>query len=270
MNNTRMQIHRFFLVVAFPLLLADCTSYKHVPYLQNPESPDGPAKQLPLYDAKIMPKDLLSITVNTTDPQAAAPFNLTVQTPMNAALTNINTTSAPTLQQYLVNNSGEIDFPVIGRLKVGGLTKNEAEAMIRKELQAYLKEEPIVTVRMANYKISVLGEVNHPGSFTITNEKVNVLEALAMAGDMTIYGVRNEVKLIREDEKGKREIILLNLNDAGIILSPYYYLKQNDILYITPNKTKARNSDVGNSTTLWFSGTSILVSIASLLATILK
>ena len=266
------------LMVAFTL--ASCQSYKRVPYLQSYESlTDKGYKEIvinevnqqdTLYDARIQPKDLLSITVNTTDPQAAAPFNLTVQTPLNAALTNINTTTQPTLQQYLVNNSGEIDFPVIGTLRVGGLTKNEAESLIRERLRPYLKEAPIVTVRMANYKISVLGEVARPGSFTIGNEKVNVLEALAMAGDMTIYGVRDNVKLIREDESGKREIINLDLNNAGIVTSPYYYLKQNDILYVTPNETKARNSDIGNSTTLWVSSISILVSIAGLLVNILK
>ena len=170
----------------------------------------------------------------------------------------------------LVNNAGEIDFPVIGTLRVGGLTKNEAESLIRERLRPYLKEAPIVTVRMANYKISVLGEVARPGSFTIGNEKVNVLEALAMAGDMTIYGVRDNVKLIREDESGKRKIINLDLNNAGIVTSPYYYLKQNDILYVTPNETKAKNSDIGNSTTLWVSSISILVSIAGLLVNILK
>ena len=265
-----MKIKRLLLLLALPLLLAGCTSYKSVPYLQNPEAVNGYEGALPLYDAKIMPKDLLSITINTSDPQAAAPFNLTVQTPLNAALTNINTTTQPTLQQYLVNNKGEIDFPVIGTLQVGGLTKDEAEDLIRERLRPYLKEEPIVTVRMANYKISVLGEVARPGSFTISNEKVNVLEALAMAGDMTIYGVRDDVKLIREDINGRREIINLNLNNAEIVTSPYYYLKQNDILYVTPNETKAKNSDIGNSTTLWFSATSILVSIASLLVNILN
>ena len=265
-----MKFKRLLLLLALPLLVAGCSSYKNVPYLQNPEVVNDLEEDLPLYDAEIMPKDLLSITVNTTDPQAAAPFNLTVQTPLNAAMTNINTTSQPTLQQYLVNNQGEIDFPVIGRLKVGGLTKNKAEDLIRGKLKEYLKEIPIVTVRMVNYKISVLGEVTRPGSFTISNEKVNVLEALAMAGDMTIYGIRDDVKLIREDAKGKREIINLNLNNAGVVTSPYYYLRQNDILYVTPNKTKAKNSDIGNSTTLWFSATSILVSIASLLVTILR
>ena len=140
----------------------------------------------------------------------------------------------------------------------------------RRELQPYLKESPIVTVRMANYKISVLGEVNRPGTFTVGNEKVNILEALAMAGDMTVYGVRDNVKLIREDAKGKREIINLNLNNAELVVSPYYYLRQNDIIYVTPNKTKAKNSDIGSSTSMWISATSILVSLASLLATILK
>ncbi|MBQ8672832.1 MAG: polysaccharide biosynthesis/export family protein [Bacteroides sp.] len=252
------------------VVLTGCTSYKNVPYLQNPEVVNNYTDSLPMYDAKIMPKDLLSITVNTSDAQAAAPFNLTVQTPINAALSNINTTTQPSLQQYLVNNKGEIDFPVIGRLEVGGLTKNEAEDLIREKLAPYLKEVPIVTVRMANYKISVVGEVARPGTFTVSNEKVNILEALAMAGDMTVYGVRDNVKLIREDAQGKREIITLNLNNADLVVSPYYYLRQNDIIYVTPNKTKAKNSDIGTSTTLWFSATSILVSIASLIVNIVR
>ena len=194
-----MKMNKILLLLALSSLIVSCTSYKSVPYLQNPEVVNNYGKELPMYDAKIMPKDLLSITINTTDPQAAAPFNLTVQTPLNAALTNINTTTQPTLQQYLVNNQGEIDFPVIGRLLVGGLTKNQAEDLIREKLKPYLKESPIVTVRLSNYKISVLGEVARPGSFTVSNEKVNVLEALAMAGDMTVYGIRDNVKLIRED-----------------------------------------------------------------------
>ena len=169
-----------------------------------------------------------------------------------------------------MNNEGCIDFPVLGTLKVGGLTKNEAEDMIREKLKPYLKETPIVTVRMSNYKISVLGEVARPGTFTVSNEKVNVLEALAMAGDLTIWGMRDNVKLVREDAAGKREIIELDLTNAEIITSPYYYLQQNDILYISPNKTKAKNSDIGSSTSLWFSATSILVSVASLLYNILK
>ena len=265
-----MKIRHILFIAVAGTLLSGCTSYKKVPYMQDPETVNAYGKEIPLYDAKIMPKDLLSITVSTSDPQAAAaPFNLTVQTPQNANI-NLNTTSQPTLQQYLVNNQGEIDFPVLGKLKIGGLTKNEAESMIREKLQPYLKETPIVTVRMANYKISVLGEVNKPGTFTVSNEKVNVLEALAMAGDMTVYGVRDNVKLIREDAQGKREIIMLDLTKSDLVLSPYFYLQQNDILYVTPNKTKAKNSEIGNTTSVIISATSILVSIASLIATLVK
>lgn len=251
-------------------LLASCKAYRQVPYFQNAEVISQAAQQLPLYDAKIMPKDLLAITVNTTDPAVSAPFNLVMQTPVNVAIGTNYTTTQPTIQQYLVSNTGEIDFPILGRLKVGGLTKGEAENMIREKLSAYLKEVPIVNVRMSNYKISVLGEVSRPGTFTVSNEKVNVLEALAMAGDMTVYGVRNNVKLIREDSIGKKQIVELNLNDANLILSPYYYLQQNDILYVTPNKTKAKNSEIGNSTTIWLTLTSTMVSIVSLLFNILK
>ena len=264
-----MKIKSILLMAVCAVVMAGCTSYKNVPYLQNAEEIMAAQAELPLYDAKIMPKDLLTVTVNTTDPEAAAPFNMTVQTAQNLA-TSRTSYSQPVLQQYLVNNEGSIDFPVLGTLKVGGLTKNEAEDMIREKLKPYLKEVPIVTVRMSNYKISVLGEVARPGTFTVSNEKVNVLEALAMAGDLTIWGMRDNVKLVREDAAGKREIIELDLTNAEIITSPYYYLQQNDILYISPNKTKAKNSDVGQSTSLWFSATSILVSLASLLYNILK
>ena len=264
-----MRIKSILLMAACAVVMASCTSYKNVPYLQNAEEIMAAQAELPLYDAKIMPKDLLTVTVNTTDPEAAAPFNMTVQTAQNLA-TSRTSYSQPVLQQYLVNNEGSIDFPVLGTLKVGGLTKNEAEDMIREKLKPYLKEVPIVTVRMSNYKISVLGEVARPGTFTVSNEKVNVLEALAMAGDLTIWGMRDNVKLVREDAAGKREIIELDLTNAEIITSPYYYLQQNDILYVSPNKTKAKNSDIGSSTSLWFSATSILVSVASLLYNILK
>lgn len=258
-----MKIKSFFLLGVITLILASCSSYKQVPYLQNAAIVNTSEPQ-PLYDAKIMPKDLLTITVNTTDPEAAAPFNLTVQSSINAARTT-TLTQQPTLQQYLVNNEGNIDFPVLGTLHIGGLTKSEAEDLIREKLKPYLRETPIVTVRMTNYKISVLGEVARPGTFTVSNEKVNVLEALAMAGDMTIWGMRNNVKLVREDATGKREIVYLDLNDADIVTSPYYYLQQNDIIYVTPNETKAKNSDIGQSTTLWLSATSILISMVNLL-----
>lgn len=230
------------------------------------------AREATQYDAKIMPKDLLTIVVSCTSPELALPFNLTVASPYSQGTSSSNNyiTSQPTLQTYLVSNGGTVDFPVLGELKLGGLTKNEAEQLIVEKLKPYIKETPIVTVRMVNYKISVLGEVARPGTFTINNEKVNLLEALAMAGDMTVYGLRDNVKLIREDAAGKQQIVTLDLNQSETLLSPYYWLQQNDIIYVTPNKAKARNSDIGNSTSLWFSATSILVSLASLLVTILK
>ena len=164
-----MKIKSFIILSLCMLLMAGCTSYKNVPYLQNPEVVNSFDSILPMYDAKIMPKDLLTITVNSTDPDAAAPFNLIVQTAINSAHSS-NLTQQPSLQQYLVNNEGYIDFPVLGRLKVGGLTKNQAEDLIREKLSPYLREAPIVTVRMANYKIAVLGEVAKPGLFTVNNE----------------------------------------------------------------------------------------------------
>ena len=264
-----MKIKRLLLLLALPLLVASCTSYKNVPYLQNPEAVNDFEETLPLYDAKIMPKDLLSITVNTTDPKAATPFNLTVQTPINAALTNISTTTQPTMQQYLVNNKGEIDFPVIGRLEVGGLTKNEAEDLIRERLKPYLKESPIVTVRMSNYKISVLGEVARPGSFTIGNEKVNVLEALAMAGDMTVYGVRSEVAVTREVD-GVRTIEYLDLTSTDIFNSPAFYLQQNDVVYVKPNKYKAQTGEISQNRNFYLSLVGTAISVATLIVTLTK
>ena len=258
-------------LLLLPFLLTACQSYKKVPYFQNVEVVNEVEQQEKLYDAKIMPKDLLTIVVSCTNPELAIPFNLTVAS--NASLTTSTSsfvTTQPTLQAYLVDNDRNINFPVLGELKLGGLTKRGAEQLIIDKLKPYMKEIPIVTVRMVNYKISVIGEVTRPGTFTISNENVNLLEALAMAGDMTVYGLRDNVKLIREDANGKQQIVTLDLNKAETILSPYYWLQQNDIIYVTPNKAKARNSDVGNSTSLWFSATSILVSIVSLLVNILK
>lgn len=166
-----------------------------------------------------------------------------------------------------------MDFPRIGRIKLGGKTKSEAEKFIEDAIRPYLAAnagKAIVTVRMVNYKISVIGEVNSPGLYTVNNEKINIFEALALAGDLTIYGVRDNVKLIREDSDGQKSIHVLNLNDANLLNSPYYYLQQNDIICVEPNKVKAQNSSVGSMTTLWFSATSILISITSLLYNILN
>lgn len=254
-----------FLAVAM-LFVMSCTSHKKVPYLQNFESVDY-SIATELYDAKIQPKDVLTITVSSEDMESSMPFNLVVGTPQTATR---SLTSQPTLQTYLVDNNGCINFPMLGQLTIGGLTKGEVEAMITDRLSSHFTTPPIVNVRFVNYKISVLGEVLRPNVYTISNEKVNVFEALALAGDLTVYGRRDGVKLLREKADGTKEIIPLNLNDAQIIHSPYYYLQQNDVLYVEPNKAKAHNSDIGSMTSLWFSGTSILISLISLLYNILK
>ena len=248
-----------FLVFAVVCLLTSCGSSKNVTYFQNREALEQAVKGY-LVDARIMPKDVLTITVSTVTPEAARQFNL------------VTPTSQTQLQSYLVDNDGMINFPVVGQLKVGGLTKTEAEKLITEKITPYLTESqnPVVTVRMSSFSISVLGEVNQPGTFSVGREKINVLEALSRAGDLTIYGVRNNVTLIREDSEGNKSYHTLNLNDANIVNSPYYYLQQNDILYVEPNKIKAQNSTIGNMTTLWLSVTGVLVSIATLLVSILR
>ena len=263
-----MKKNSCFILVLLVALMTSCSAPKNVAYLKNSDYVDLSQSQY-LYDARIMPKDILTITVNTVNPEAAAPFNLVVSTALN---NNGQIGNQRALQTYLVDNEGGIDFPVIGYIKVGGLTKRECEKLIHDKVKPYLNaaENPVVTVRMSSYSISVLGEVNKPGSYQVSREKINILEALAQAGDLTIYGVRERVKLIREDAQGHKQIHTVNLNDANILTSPYYYLQQNDILYVEPNKVKAQNSTIGQSTTLWISATSILISMASLLYNILK
>ena len=265
-----MKNKNFLMMLLAAVLLTACGSTKNVAYLKNSDLVDLSQSQY-LYDARIMPKDVLSITVTTTNPAAAAPFNLSVYSSLSGS-SNQTMYGNHVLQSYLVDNGGNIDFPVIGQLHVGGLTKGECEAMIHDKIKPYMneKENPVVTVRMANYKISVLGEVGRPGMYTVGNEKINILEALAQAGDLTIYGKRDCVKLIREDAKGSKQIYTLNLNDAGLITSPYYYLQQNDIVYVEPNKVKARNASIGQSTSLWLTSTSILISLTSLMYNILR
>ena len=253
------------------IAMASCTSYKKVPYMQNSAEVDAETIA-ELYDARIQPKDMLTITVSSEKPEAAIPFNLTIPTSMNSASASgsgRSLSSQPALQIYLVDNEGCIDFPVLGKLKIGGMTKGEVETMIKERIKSNFTTEPIVTVRMANYKVTVLGEVNAPGVHTIANEKVNVFEALAMSGDLTIFGVRDNVKLVRENSDGTKMIVPLNLNDANLIYSPYYYLQQNDILYVEPNKAKARNSDVSSMTSLWFSATSLLMAVITFLLNLL-
>ena len=251
------------------LMLASCASSKKVAYFQK--AVDGVVERSEgLYDAKIMPKDILTITVSTTNPEAATPFNLTVSNTLNA--TGQMYSGSGVLQTYLVDNNGEIEYPVVGNIKVAGLTKNECQELVKSKIKAFLAEDedPIVTVRMSSYRVTIIGEVRSPGVIPVGTEKMSILEALASAGDLTIYGKRDNVMLIREEANGQKTVHRLNLNDANIISSPYYYLQQNDIVYVEPNGVQAKNSAIGSSTTIWFSFVGIVTSVASLLVNILR
>lgn len=259
----------FGLLLLATALLSSCGSTKNVAYFKNSDSINFENSRF-LYDARIMPKDQITVSVNTTTPEASLPFNLLLQNLYTQGRTI--SSGGQTLMPYLVDNEGYINFPIVGKLKVGGLTKSEAENLVTEKIRPYLAEgeNPVVTVTMASYSVSVLGEVNRPGTFQVSREKITILEALAQAGDLTIYGVRDRVKLIREDATGQKSMITLNLNDANIVTSPYYYLQQNDVVYVEPNKVKAQNSMVGQTTSLWISATGILISLASLLTNILR
>jgi len=260
----------FPVVVATILLLASaCSGTKEIAYFQNADSISTAASR-GLYDARIMPKDMLTITVTSTNPTVSAPFNLSVGGTVGTG--GQLSSGAGSLQGYLVDNDGNINFPIVGKIHVQGLTKTECQDLILSKVKPHFaaEERPIVTVRMSSYRVTVIGEVGGSKVVPVTTEKMSIIEALASAGDLTIYGKRSNILLIREDATGQKSFHRLNLNDANIVNSPYYYLQQNDILYIEPNRVKAKNSAIGASTTIWFSFISIFTSIASFVINVLR
>lgn len=250
------------MVVTMILMMVGCGSSKEVAYWQNIDSISLAASK-GLYDAKIMPKDELTILVQTTDPLTSEPFNLR---------STGQTSSKNQITGYLVDNDGMINFPIVGKIHVAGLTKTECEDLIKSKIQPYLArtENPLVSVRTSSYRITVIGEVNRPGVIPVATEKISLIEALAEAGDMTIYGKRDNVLLVREDKSGEKHKVRLNMNDANIINSPYYYLQQNDIVYVEPHKVKARNTFFGSNTSIFYSVIGITTSLVSLLITVLR
>lgn len=190
-------------------------------------------------DPPIQTSDLLSITVSSLNPQASAIFNAPNESTPNA---NMATQSGNTLTVgYLVNDSGYIQFPFLGPIRAEGISKSQLTINIVKLLtDKKLLIDPIVTIRHLNFRVSVLGEVARPGIFTVPNEKISILEALGLAGDLTMYGKRDNVLLIREDGKGEKETTRLNLGSKDLLSSPYYYLRSNDVLYVEPTKNKVQ------------------------------
>ncbi len=262
--NMRIR-HYLLLFLTAGMLFTSCSNFKKIPYLQDVEKiseTDLESIRPVVYDARILPNDMLTITVNASEREAGLPFNLLYPT---TSVTGGSSSGAQSLQKYLVDNEGYINFPTVGMIKLQGKTRREAESAILDKISSNFKEMPIVIVSFVDYKISVVGEVARPGTFRVDNEKVNVLQALALAGDMTIYGVRENVKIIREHADARKEVIPINLNDPYLIYSPNYYLQQNDILYVEPNKVKSKSSDIGTVTTLALSGVSTLISVTNLI-----
>ncbi|MBF9252533.1 polysaccharide biosynthesis/export family protein [Pontibacter sp. 172403-2] len=242
------------------LLFVSCTSPKNLAYFSDlPENSTYSEKITNETEPKIQPDDLLSITVTSLNPEANALFNKGVLLSGNNSASGSNRISD---EGYLVNSDGEIEFPVLGKVKLGGLTKEEARTKLVKELNKYLKD-PAVNIRFLNFRVTVIGEVNDPATFTIPSEKINILEALGLAGDMTLYGKRENVLLIRE-ENGIRKMTRINLNSKDAFNSPYFYLQQNDVVYVEPNKVRQVQATTNTrNITLLFSVISVTTLIIS-------
>ncbi|NDP20108.1 MAG: polysaccharide export protein [Paludibacter sp.] len=262
----------------FPLLIvfftSSCANVKDIAYFQKVKVEESSFKKQAdakeFYKARIKPKDLLSITVVSSEPEASRMYNLVV--PQIADASNPNSLfSQPVLQSYLVNDEGFIDFPVFGKIKVEGYTRMELESILHKKLAgAFSREIPIITIRFINYSVNILGEVLRPGKYETENDRMTIFDGLAMAGDMTINGKRDNVKVLREKADGTKEYITLNLNDKNIIYSPAYYLEQNDVVYVEPNKSKSRSSNYGAAESFGISSLSILITLTSLIFTVFK
>lgn len=207
-------------------------------------------------EPKIQPNDILAITVNSLNAESNYLFNRGVLQSGAAAAGN----EASLSTGYLVDKAGNITFPVLGKVMLAGLTREEATEKLSAEIKKNVKD-PIVTIRFVNFKITVIGEVNKPSTFTIPTERISILEALGLAGDMTSYGKRENVLLIREKD-GLRSTIRLNLNDKALLNSSYYYLQQNDVVYVEPDKMKQIQASTNTRTlTIASMGLSVLIAL---------
>ena len=257
-------------LVALALLVSSCASTKDIAYFQN-KMVNQPEKIDKHAGIVIQPKDMLSIVVSSRNPELVAMFNLPVVS-YQAGSEIVASAGQQRLMGYVVDEQGFIDFPVLGKINVAGNTRWEVAEFIKNKLiqDGYLTDA-VVTVEFMNFKVSVLGEVSSPGTFTIEGDKVTVLQALSLARDLTIFGRRDNVSVIRE-QNGQRTIYEINLTDVDLFKSPAYYLQQNDIVYVQPNDIKARQSTTDDKTlriaSIGLSSGSLLISVVTLLATL--
>lgn len=254
-NNTIL--YSLFLILV--LSMTSCVSRKKMTYLYNDTSTQSDSSAIN-YNPVLQPDDVLFIMVSSQNPEVVAPYNLSSVSIQTEAEESFERTR---LQSYLVDKEGYIEFPSIGRIQLGGLTRSEAILKLKEVLKDYISDVTI-NLRVLNYKVSVLGEVNKPGSFTISSERITIFEALSKAGDMTIYGKRKNVLVIRE-QNGAKIIERVDLTQADIINSPFYYLSQNDVVYVEANRTKMNSSAIGPNLTLGISLVSILASFIVLI-----
>lgn len=254
------------------VLMTSCGTVKDIAYFQNkvvnePEAIDKHAGIV------IQPKDMLSIVVSSRNPELVAMFNLPVIS-YQAGSEIVSGAGQQRLMGYVVDNNGYIDFPVLGPIKVAGLTRWELSKLIKERLlKEGLLTDAVVTVEFMNFKVSVIGEVNSPGTYTLNNDKVTILQAISLARDLTIFGQRENVCVIRERE-GERVIYEINLCDVSMFNSPAYYLQQNDVVYVQPSEVKARQSTTDDKalrmTGIFVSGGSLLVSVAALIVNLVR
>ena len=243
----------FFLLLIFCFM--SCASKKDLVYMQNIQNKET----IESYEAFLQPDDVLLIIISSENPEIAAPYNLKSVSLQGSLEESTNTER---LQTYIIDTNGNIEFPIIGTIHLGGLTKNEAILKLKDLLKEHVKDA-VVNLRILNYKISVLGEVVKPGSYSVKSERITLLEALSLAGDLTIYGKRKSILLIRE-QNGTRVMERIDITKSDFIHSPYYYLSQNDVIYVEPNKTRINSSSIGPNLTVGISALSLVVTIIAL------
>lgn len=263
-----MKIKKLIGVLVITALLSSCAAPK-VAYFQDMQP--GTAEQvINTMEIRVRPEDKISILVNSKDPLLMGLFNLPIASRQISAGGMGTSSNGQGISGYTVNKNGNIDFPVLGEIHIEGKTREEIAAYIKKELiKNNLVKDPVVTVEFMNLTVSVLGEVANPGRFNIDKDKLTLLDAIGMAGDLTIYGEREKV-LVQREENGKRVLYKVNLNSGyDLYASPVYYLQQNDIVYVEPNSVRARQATVnGNnvrSTSFWLSLASLLTTITVLI-----
>lgn len=251
------------------LLLASCATNKRAAYIQQVQT-DIPTAIEQDYQIRIKPLDRLTVTINSKDPELAAPFNAASSYNSLNGLSSYSSSSNGNLQILTVDKEGKIQLPIIGEIDCDGLTRNELAKKIENTIRENgMVHDPIVIIQFADVKFSVLGEVARPGQFSITKDRISLFDALAMAGDLTIYGQRENVALIRE-ENGMRTVHYFDLKDPDILTSPYFYLQQDDVVYVTPNKYKAQAGEINQNRSFYISLVSVAVSVATLLVTITR